>query len=338
MDTSLKIPFPCRINPHLEQVREANIAWLIEHEMMDEGLSVERYLDGDYARLFCMANPDADLEDMQMLVDFEMFMFVYDDQFTGARGRVLTSPIEAMGEFMTLMYTEGGRAAQPRSRLGRAFNDLIPRMTRGMSQEWKQQFFWSCQRYFVGYIHETENRIRGGERLDLTLYLKQRQWALGTEPCFDLIELVSNFELSTLMRSNPYILGMRENASDFITFSNDIDSIHKEELLGDPNNAILLLERNAGMTRAGALTKVRTMAQDFIDQFQHRAGRLRASPPYRACSSEERAGIDCYVKGLEDWMVGYYEWSTKTRRYSSENASRESGPWSSKDLLSRLLA
>ena len=63
MDTSLKIPFPCRINPHLEQVRKANIAWLIEHEMMDEGLSIERYLDGDYARLFCMANPDADLED-----------------------------------------------------------------------------------------------------------------------------------------------------------------------------------------------------------------------------------------------------------------------------------
>ncbi|WP_043267753.1 hypothetical protein [Streptomyces sp. CT34] len=333
MKATVNVPFSCRSNPYLDQVREDNISWMLKHELFDSGLSIERYRTSSFAELYCYVYPRADSEDIKLLVDFETFMFLYDDQFAGNRGKTPDGPIDAMGEFMAIMYAPQGARNCSRSRLGRAFCDILARMLTGMSSSWCQQFRWSCQRFFVSYIHEAENRVRQSEPISLDLYLKQRQWALGVEPSIDAIERGGRFEIDTRMRSNPHILGLREDVNYFVALANDIDSLPKEEFTGDTNNAVFLLERSTGMQRGEATSTVARMAQEAIARFQWRHRLLLASSQYRSLPRQDRTNLDCYVAGLQDWIAGYYQWTKQTGRYTPENAEREATPWSAHQLL-----
>ncbi|MCC2276041.1 hypothetical protein LKL35_11520 [Streptomyces sp. ET3-23] len=338
MTAPMNIPFPCASNPHLDRVREDNISWMLERELLDSGPSLERYRAGDFPELYCYVYPYAEYEDIRLLVDFEMFMFLYDDQFAGARGENLEDAIDAMGEFMSIMYgrhgAHGAEDAQTGlSRLGRAFSDILPRMTDGMSAGWCRQFFWSCQRFFVSYIHEAENRLRKNEAIDLNLYLKQRQWALGVEPSIDAIERGGRFEIAEQIRSHPIVLGMREDVNYFVALTNDIDSLHKEEFTGDVNNSVFLLERYHRMDHEEAVGMVTGMAQEAVDRFRRRHEMLRTAHQYKSLPHEVRADTDRYVAGLQNWISGYYKWTKHTGRYAAENVEREAEPWTLHELL-----
>lgn len=333
MEEEIEIPFPCHLNPFLQQVIEGNIEWLKEFDLIDTDLSLERYLDCDFARLYCYAFPEAEYEEMKLLIDFEMFMFLYDDQFVGARGTSLEGPLGAMQHFLGILHGARTHNSADTSRLGRAFLDMLERMNCGMSNTWRQHFSWNFQRFFASYLHETENRLRRDETVGLDLYLKQRQWALGVDPSLDAIERCGHFELPTPMRSNPHILGMREDVNYFIAFTNDVDSVHKEELAGDINNCVLILQKKTGTDRAETIKNIYQMAQEAVKRFQHRHQELKNSAPYGTLADSDRESVDRYTRGMENWIIAYYKWTRETGRYAPENAERETHPWNTRELL-----
>ncbi|MFK0295412.1 hypothetical protein ACIQU6_33760 [Streptomyces sp. NPDC090442] len=333
MTTKVHVPFPCAENPHLDAVREDNIAWMLSHGLFDSDTSLDRYRESNFPELYCYVYPHAAREEIKLLVDFETFMFLYDDQFAGHQGESLDRPMEAMGEFMAIMYSTPGGRPSSRSRLGSAFVDVLARMLDGMSPSWQRQFFWSCQRFYASYLHEAENRLRKDEPLRLALYLKQRQWALGVEPSIDAIERGGRFEIPPHMRSDPRLLGLREEVNYFIALANDIDSLAKEEFTGDINNSVLLLEHNEGMPRKRAIEEVSHQAQDAIRRFEQRSAVLLASHPYTSLSVTDQTNVVRYVTGLRHWIAGYYRWTKQTGRYAPASAEREAMPWSPHELL-----
>lgn len=332
MGQQLDIPFECRINPHLNQVIEDNIAWMTRHDLIDPKTSLARYRDSDFARLYAYAFPDAAYDDMLLLADFEMFMFLYDDQFAGQRGAALEGPLDAMSHFVAIM--QGDRSGPiDTGRLGHAFVDVLARLLDGMSHIWRQHLYWDLQRFFSSYMHEAENRARNSEVIGFDLYLKQRQWALGVDPSLDAIERVGHFELPQHMRSDPYMLGMREDVNYFVALTNDVDSVHKEELAGDTNNSVLIFQKKTGATRQLAIQRMYEMAQDMVTKFQHRHHALTSSGPYTALTTDGRDAVNRYVKGMENWIIAYYTWTRETGRYRPQNALRETRPWNTVELL-----
>ncbi|QIS11876.1 terpene synthase family protein [Nocardia arthritidis] len=297
---------------------------MIGYELIDPKISLDRYHYSDFADLYGYVYPDIAYADLKLLVDFEMFMFLYDDQFSGDKGATLDGPLESMHEVLTVMHSM--RTPEPATPFGPAFYDILNRMSEGMSPVWCRHFRWDMQRFFASYVHEAENRARRDDPLPIDLYLKQRQWALGVEPSIDAIERGGHFEIPATMRSDPYILGMREDVNYFIALTNDVDSVHKERLLRDVNNIVLLLERR-GFGTAEAMDRAAVMAEETLVRFCRRATLLSDSPGYRSLTHSERISVDRYLIGLQNWIAGYYEWTGKTGRYARRNAEAESAEW-----------
>ena len=80
------MPYPARLNPHLETAREHSKAWAREMGMLgDDGnpkIWDERKFDSaDYALLCAYTHPDAPGPELDLVTDWYVWVFFFDDHF-----------------------------------------------------------------------------------------------------------------------------------------------------------------------------------------------------------------------------------------------------------------
>jgi germacradienol/geosmin synthase len=77
------MPYPARLNPHLESARQHSKAWARAMTMI-EGSDIwdERTFDAhDYALLCAYTHPDCDAEALALVTDWYVWVFFFDDHF-----------------------------------------------------------------------------------------------------------------------------------------------------------------------------------------------------------------------------------------------------------------
>ena len=81
------MPYPARLNPHLESAREHSKAWAYEMDMVDapqNGTAIwdEHDFDShDYALLCAYTHPDAPGPELDLITDWYVWVFYFDDHF-----------------------------------------------------------------------------------------------------------------------------------------------------------------------------------------------------------------------------------------------------------------
>ncbi|MBT2405093.1 MULTISPECIES: germacradienol/geosmin synthase [unclassified Streptomyces] len=319
------VPYPARLNPHLEDARAHTKRWARDFGMLEgSGVWEESDLDShDYALLCAYTHPDCDSEALSLVTDWYVWVFFFDDHFlemykrtqdrTGAK-----EYLDRLAAFMPMDLAEG--FPEPTNPVEAGLADLWARTVPAMSMDWRERFSESTRNLLNESMWELAN-INIGRVANPLEYIEMRRKVGGAPWSAGLIEYVSAEVPARVAHSRP--LGvLRDAFSDAVHIRNDIFSYQREVAdEGELSNAVLVLETFLGCTTQEAADAANDLLTSRLHQFEQTA--LSELPQLIAdhtLNPAEIAAVLAYAKGLQDWQSGGHEWHMASSRYMNEEA------------------
>ncbi|RMI40762.1 terpene synthase family protein, partial [Streptomyces triticirhizae] len=314
-DVRFFLPFETRTNPSAERARAHHLAWVRTHRLVADGSPLRAYADWRLTDLAAHAYPDAAPEDLELATDAVCLGFPLDDQFDGELGRRPERVARLTTALAAVAYRPPGAPPALDLPLTRAYADMWRRAADGMSPAWRERAARNLTRFFRSYVREARNRLSSAP-LDEHAYLAVRRQAVGTAPCFDLIERAGRFEVPARAYWSTEVQILTRCAGDVIFLCNDVHSLEREEASGDPHNLVLIRRRAQGCSREAAVRQVVGLVRGRVELFQRAASRLPDLAARLALDAAGREAVERYVDGLRCWMAGNQRWGVASARYA----------------------
>ncbi|MET9882946.1 germacradienol/geosmin synthase [Streptomyces sp. NPDC006430] len=319
------VPYPARLNPHLEAARTHTKQWARDLGMLEgSGVWEEEDLDShDYALLCAYTHPDCDSDALNLVTDWYVWVFFFDDHFLEMYKRSqdragAKAYLDGLAAFMPMDLADGFPEATNPVEAGLA--DLWRRTVPAMSMDWRERFSLSTENLLNESMWELAN-INIGRIANPLEYIEMRRKVGGAPWSAGLIEYVSAEVPARVAHSRP--LGvLRDAFSDAVHIRNDIFSYQREVAdEGELSNAILVLETFLGCTTQEAAEASNDLLTSRLQQFEQTA--LAELPQLfadHAMNPAEIAAVLAYAKGLQDWQSGGHEWHMVSSRYMNKEA------------------
>lgn len=315
------VPYPARLNPHLEQARAHTREWAREMGMLEgSGIWDTGDLEAhDYALLCAYTHPDATAGDLDTVTDWYVWVFFFDDHF--------------LEEFKRSQDREGGKAyldrlplfmpldpatpvPEPTNPVEAGLADLWARTVPAMSREWRARFAESTENLLNESLWELSN-INIGRVPNPVEYIEMRRKVGGAPWSAGLVEFAAHAEVPAAVAGARPLRVLRDAFSDAVHLRNDLFSYQREtEEEGELSNGVLVLETFLNCTTQEGADSVNDLLTSRLHQFEHTALTevpalcLDAGLDPAAC-----ADIAAYTKGLQDWQSGGHEWHMRSSRY-----------------------
>lgn len=317
------VPHPARLNPHLEQARLHSKAWAREMEMIEgSGIWDEATFDAhDYALLCAYTHPDASASLLDLVTDWYVWVFFFDDHFLSLFKRTRDMPgarqyLYRLREFMPL--SESCRYPAPENPIEKGLSDLWERTVPFMSTSWRERFALSTQQLLEDCLWELAN-IRDNRIPNPIEYIEMRRRVGGAPWSAGLVECVTAEVPARVAHTRPLQV-LRDCFSDGVHLRNDIFSYQREtEQEGEVNNGVLVVERFLGCSAQEAAETVNDSLTSRLRQFENTT--FTELPPLfveHGLTTDECAAVLSYAKGLQDWQSGGHEWHMRSSRYMNQ--------------------
>ncbi|RKN45936.1 terpene synthase family protein [Streptomyces hoynatensis] len=317
---SFHLPFPAGTNPEADRARERHLDWVARLGLVEGAEALLRYRDSRLTDLVAYAYPDAAGEDLDLVTDAVCLGFPLDDEFDGPLGRQPRHAALLSAELAAIPYREPGARPRLDTPLTRAYTDVWRRSAAGMSAAWRARAAANYARFFRSYVQETHNRSQG-VTLDEDSYVALRRQAVGTAPCFDLIERAGHFEVPPRAYCSREVQALTRCAGDVVFLCNDVHSVEREEAQGDPHNLVLIRQRALGCDRAEALRQVAAEIRSRVRLFVSLTAALPARHAEWRLDARGRTDLARYLAGLGTWMTANQRWGVATARYAERSRS-----------------
>ncbi|MFG2212245.1 hypothetical protein [Streptomyces sp. NPDC048638] len=313
------IPWPARLNPHVEQMRRRSLRWAQDAGIVCGEEEVRR-LDGPrFDRLAGYAHPDAQGPGAQLVSDWMFWFFPFDDWFDGPVGEdpaLVRGVIDPMVRFG---YGDAGALPLSAPPLVHAFAELCGRSRMGMTSGWQSRFAEDMATYLFSYVLEAQMRQRPGEG-SLEHVVEVRRNAIGIRPSLTFGETAEGRELGFPLALSETLHRLRRVCADTVVVQNDAYSLHKDLHQGESSNQAVLLMREQGMAEPEAIRHLEGVHDRLIDEYLDLEG--QALPlPRRYALPEQTAHLTGYLSNLRSWISGNNAWSQETRRYSDHHTT-----------------
>ncbi|MFD9166150.1 germacradienol/geosmin synthase [Streptomyces sp. NPDC059558] len=319
------VPYPARLNPHLEDARTHTKQWARDFGMLEgSGVWEESDLDShDYALLCSYTHPDCDRDALALVTDWYVWVFFFDDHFLEMYKRSqdrngAKEYLDRLAAFMPMDLSGGFPEATNPVEAGLA--DLWARTVPAMSADWRERFSLSTKNLLNESMWELAN-INIGRVANPLEYIEMRRKVGGAPWSAGLIEYVSA-EVPARVAHSRALGVLRDSFSDAVHIRNDIFSYQREVAEeGELSNAILVLETFLGCTTQEAAEASNDLLTSRLQQFEQTA--LVELPQLfadHALDPAEIAAVLAYTKGLQDWQSGGHEWHMVSSRYMNKEA------------------
>jgi germacradienol/geosmin synthase len=327
------MPYPARVNVNLERAREHSKAWAYSMDMIgvpQEGRKIwdEGDFDShDYALLCAYTHPDASGVDLDLVTDWYVFIFYFDDHFLELFKRTgdLVAARAYLERLRAFMPLEGEVVEEATNPVERGLADLWGRTVPAHSADWRARFALSTRNLLDESLWELAN-INEGRVANPLEYIEMRRKVGGAPWSANLIEHVAGAEVPAGIAASRPMEVLRDTFADAVHLRNDLFSYQREvQEEGELSNGVLVFERFLGLTTQEAADKVNELLTSRLHQFEHTA--LTEVPPLfeeHGIDPGARFGVGAYVKGLQDWQSGGHEWHLRSSRYMNERAGRGS--------------
>jgi germacradienol/geosmin synthase len=330
------MPYPARLNPNLEVARVHSKAWAAEMGMLDseQGAPGPKIWDEakfdamDYALLCSYTHPDAPGPELDLVTDWYVWVFYFDDHFleTYKRGRDLAGAKEYLDRLPAFMpVSPTSTLPEPTNPVERGLADLWSRTAPTKSADWRLRFSESTKNLLLESIWELSN-ISQNRIPNPIEYIETRRKVGGAPWSADLVEHAVFVEIPPEIAPTRPMRVLKDTFADGVHLRNDIFSYQREtEQEGEINNGVLVMERflNVGPQRAANL--VNDILTSRLQQFENTAvTELPSLFEEYGLSLPERENVVRYVKGLQDWQSGGHEWHMRSSRYM--NAGSRNSP------------
>lgn len=329
------MPYPARLNPNLERAREHSKGWAYEMDMIDvpqHGTPIwdEHDFDShDYALLCAYTHPDATGPDLDLITDWYVWVFYFDDHFLELfkRTRDLGGARAYLDRLASFMPVSGDVTAVPENPVERGLANLWARTVPTHSADWRQRFAESTKNLLDESLWELAN-INEGRVANPIEYIEMRRKVGGAPWSANLIEHAVGAEVPAPIAASRPMKVLRDTFADGVHLRNDLFSYEREVLdEGELSNGVLVFERFLGLSTQQAADAVNDLLTSRLHQFEHTA--LTEVPPLLAehgVDATEQLAVAAYVKGLQDWQSGGHEWHLRSSRYMNRQASVLGGP------------
>jgi germacradienol/geosmin synthase len=323
-------PYPARCNPHLDRARAHSKAWARSMEMIDvpqHGTVIwsEKDLDAhDYALLCAYTHPDTTAELLDLVTDWYVWVFYFDDHFLELfkRSRDLDGARAYLDALRAFMPADGQITEEPTNPVEAGLADLWSRTVPDRSEDWRARFAESTRNLLDESLWELAN-INADRVSNPIEYVEMRRKVGGAPWSANLIEHACGAEVPAVIAASRPMEVLRDTFADAVHLRNDLFSYQREvHDEGELSNGVLVLERFLGCTAQQAADLVNDLLTSRLHQFEHTA--FTELPPLLDAHGIDPAvqiQVGLYVKGLQDWQSGGHEWHLQSSRYTKPRSS-----------------
>jgi germacradienol/geosmin synthase len=324
------VPYPARCNPSTETARAHSKSWAREMDMIDvpqQGTVIwtERDFDAhDYALLCGYTHPDATPADLDLITEWYVWVFYFDDHFLEMfkRSRDLPGARAYLNDLVAFMPADGEITQAPTNPVERGLADLWRRTVPVHTAGWRHRFAESTRNLLAESLWELAN-INEGRVANPIEYIEMRRKVGGAPWSANLIEHAVGAEVPARLAATRPLQVLRDTFADSVHLRNDLFSYQREvQEEGELSNSVLVFERFLDISTQQAAEVVNDLLTSRLHQFEHTA--LAEVPPLleeHALTPAERIGVGLYVKGLQDWQSGGHEWHLRSSRYMNAGAA-----------------
>lgn len=327
------VPYPARLNPHVEVARTHTRDWARERGMLEgSGVWEEADLQShDYALLCSYTHPDCDADVLSLVTDWYTWVFFFDDHFleifkrsqdrAGGKAYLDRLPLFMPADPVTGM-------PEPTNPVEAGLADLWRRTVPAMSEAWRARFAEATEHLLYESLWELDN-INEGRIANPVEYIEMRRKVGGAPWSAGLVEYAAGAEVPEQVAHSRPLRVLRDTFSDAVHLRNDLFSYQREvEDEGENSNGVLVLEKFLGCTTQQAADSVNDLLTSRLHQFENTA--LTEVPALcleQGLGPAEAAAIAAYTKGLQDWQSGGHEWHLRSSRYMNEGLVQDASPF-----------
>lgn len=326
------MPYPARLNPHVDEARAHSTAWAREMGMLEgSGIWEQADLEAhDYGLLCAYTHPECDGPALSLITDWYVWVFFFDDHFleifkrtqdrVGGKAYLDRLPLFMPMDLSTPM-------PEPHNPVEAGLADLWTRTVPSMSTDWRRRFAVATEHLLNESLWELSN-INEGRIANPVEYIEMRRKVGGAPWSAGLVEYARAEVPASVAESRPLRVLM-ETFSDAVHLRNDLFSYQREvEDEGELSNGVLVLETFFGCTTQEAADTVNDVLTSRLHQFEHTAlTEVPAVALEKALTPQEVAAVAAYTQGLQDWQSGGHEWHLRSSRYMNERARATATPW-----------
>ncbi|MGV9427618.1 germacradienol/geosmin synthase Cyc2 [Streptomyces sp. NPDC003656] len=325
------MPYPARLNPHVDEARAHSTAWAREMGMLEgSGIWDQADLEAhDYGLLCAYTHPDCDGPALSLITDWYVWVFFFDDHFLDMYKRTQDraagkAHLDRLPLFMPLDLETP--VPEPENPVEAGLADLWARTVPAMSADWRRRFAVSTEHLLNESLWELSN-INEGRIANPVEYIEMRRKVGGAPWSAGLVEYATAEVPASVAGTRPLRVLM-ETFSDAVHLRNDLFSYQREvEDEGENSNGVLVVETFFGCTTQQAADTVNDVLTSRLHQFEHTAlTEVPAVALENGLRADEVAAVAAYTKGLQDWQSGGHEWHLRSSRYMNKGA-RTTSPW-----------
>lgn len=332
------MPWSARLNPNLEATRVHSKAWAYEMGILGSEKAMEssiiwdeRTFDAhDYALLCAYTHPDTPGEELDLVTDWYVWVFFFDDHFLEIYKRThdmagAKEYLDRLPAFMPLHPTE--IPPDPTNPVERGLADLWSRTAFTKSVDWRLRFFESTQNLLEESLWELAN-INQDRIANPIEYIALRRKVGGAPWSAGLVEHAAFVEIPIEIAATRPLRVLKDSFADAVHLRNDLFSYQREvEDEGENANCVLVLERFLKVSTQKAANLTNDLLTSRLYQFEHTA--LTELPllfDEYAIDPVARMNVLLYIKGLQDWQSGGHEWHMRSSRYMNEKTNTPASP------------
>ena len=329
-------PWPARLNPNLEAARVHSKAWAYDMGILgskeaaqDEPIWDERKFDAhDYALLCAYTHPDAPGTELDLITDWYVWVFFFDDHFLEIYKRSqdmvgAKEYLDRLPAFMPIFPDE--TPPVPTNAVERGLSNLWSRTAFTKSVEWRRRFFASTKHLLEESMWELAN-INENRIANPIEYIEMRRKVGGAPWSADLVEHAVFVEVPDKIAATRPMQVLKATFADAVHLRNDLFSYQREvEDEGENSNCVLVLERFLNVSTQEAANLTNELLTSRLQQFENT---VVTELPFLfeeyGVDPAERVNVLLYIKGLQDWQSGGHEWHMRSSRYMNKQEADNS--------------
>ncbi|PTL76491.1 family 2 encapsulin nanocompartment cargo protein terpene cyclase [Vitiosangium sp. GDMCC 1.1324] len=326
------VPWPARLNPHLEGARTHSKAWAREMGILDPPKSEvsidvwdEAKFDAmDYALLCAYTHPEAPGPELDLVTDWYVWVFYFDDHFLEVYKRPQDREgakkyLDRLPLFMPVDLSV--TPPEPTNPVERGLADLWARTVPTKSVEWRRRFFLSTKALLEESNWELSN-ISEARVSNPIEYIEMRRKVGGAPWSADLVEHAVFAEVPARIADTRPMLVLKDTFADGVHLRNDLFSYQREiQEEGELSNCVLVVERFLDVDPQRAANLTNDLLTSRLQQFENTAvTELPSLFAEYGLNPVEQANVLTYIRGLQDWQSGGHEWHMRSSRYMNRGS------------------
>ncbi|KXH39309.1 hypothetical protein CNYM01_04276 [Colletotrichum nymphaeae SA-01] len=306
------------INVNYDKVKREADSWIATVLGLSEA-QARRNVQANFAFMNAMWVPYADEEAYRTMIDWNNWVFAFDDQFD--EGHLKNDPIKAVEELhATFAVLEDNHAPiqlhdNPIRFVFQTVWDRFKKFANTTIIELQERYKASIRYYFSGLLSQVGvQSSESAMALTVEEYMGFRRGTIGCQPSYVLVEFCHGISVPSNVINHESLQECRRISADLVILVNDILSYRKDLEQGVQHNLITLL-KSQGHSTQEAIDEI----GDMIDECYRDWYLALSKMPI--CGEKVDQEVIRYLDGCRDVALGNLHWSYESGRYLGDEGA-----------------